>query len=189
MQIAVTIALTVIYVGLSLTLGGVHSSNGPWWFFLPCIVSVCAFVVAKMIMAKLPLPWVNEKGYSSPPRRVHLSWRATVRLPAYAPFLLILWHFLSILRMHFGKTTESTIISRLPAARMSRVGHSMLDMMSSKAPSSQCSTTQRIPGVTWSLAHPGSRPVDGAHGNAAQHLVQAYRQPAGVTGKLGARAT
>ena len=101
MQIAVTIALTATYLGLSLTLGGVHSSNGPWWFFLPCIVSVCAFVVAKMIMVKLPLPWVNEQGYSSPPRRVHLSWRATVRLPAYAPFLLILWHFLSILRMHF----------------------------------------------------------------------------------------
>ncbi|WAC08476.1 MAG: hypothetical protein OS130_04585 [Thermodesulfobacteriota bacterium] len=101
MQIAVTIALTATYLGLSLTLGGVHSNNGPWWFFLPCIVSICAFVVAKMIMAKLPLPWVNEQGYSSPPRRVHLSWRATVRLPAYAPFLLILWHFLSILRMHF----------------------------------------------------------------------------------------
>ena len=101
MQITVTITLTVIYVGLSLALGGVHSNNGPWWFFLPCIVSACAFVIAKMILDKLPLPWVNEQGYSSPPRRVHLSWRATVRLPAYAPFLLILWHFLSILRMHF----------------------------------------------------------------------------------------
>ncbi len=101
MQVAVTIALTVLYASLSLTLGGVHSNNGPWWFFLPCIVSACAFVVAKIIQDKLPLPWVNEQGYSSPPRRVHLSWRASVRLPAYAPFLLILWHFLSILRMHF----------------------------------------------------------------------------------------
>ena len=101
MQIIVTIALTVLYVGLSLTLGGVHSNNGPWWFFLPCIVTVFAYGVATMILAKLPLPWVNEQCYSSPPRRVHLSWRATVRLPVYAPFLLILWHFLSILRMHF----------------------------------------------------------------------------------------
>lgn len=101
MQIAVAMALAVIYVGLSLTLGGVRSDNGPWWFFLPCIVSVCAFVAAKVIQDKLPLPWVNEQGYSSPPRRVHLSWRASVRLPAYAPFLLILWHFLAILRMHF----------------------------------------------------------------------------------------
>jgi hypothetical protein len=101
MQTIVTIALTAIYVGLSLALGGVHANNGPWWFFLPCIVSACAFVVAKMISDKLPLPWLNERGYRSPPRRVHLSWRAAVRLPAYAPFFLILWHFLSILRMHF----------------------------------------------------------------------------------------
>ena len=101
MQTAVTIALTALYVGLSLALGGVNSNNGPWWFFLPCIVSACAFVFAKIIQDRLPLPWVNEQGYSSPPRRVHLSWRAAVRLPAYAPCLLILWHFLSILRMHF----------------------------------------------------------------------------------------
>ena len=101
MQIAVAIALTVIYVGLSLALGGVHSNNGPWWFFLPCIASACAFAVAKIIQDRLPLPWIDGQGYSSPPRRVHLSWRAAVRLPAYAPFLLILWYFLSILRMHF----------------------------------------------------------------------------------------
>jgi len=62
---------------------------------------VFAYGVAKMVLAKLPMPWVNEQGYSSPPRRVHLSWRTAVRLPVYAPFLLILWHFLSILRMHF----------------------------------------------------------------------------------------
>lgn len=101
MQIIVTISLTALYISLSLALGGVHSNNGPWWFFLPCIVSAFAFLVAKIIQDRLPLPWVNEQSYSSPPRRVHLSWRAAVRLPAYAPFLLILWHFLSILRMHF----------------------------------------------------------------------------------------
>ena len=101
MQILVTIALTILYIGLSLMLGGVHSNNGPWWFFLPCIVTVVGYTFATMIMAKLLLPWVNEQGYSSPPRRVRLSWRAAVRLPVYAPFLLILWHFLSILRMHF----------------------------------------------------------------------------------------
>jgi hypothetical protein len=101
MQVAASIALTVIYLGLSLVLGGVRSGNGPWWFFLPCIVSVLAFAAAKAIQDKLPLPWVDERGYGAPPRRVHLSWRASVRLPAYAPFLLILWHLLAILRMHF----------------------------------------------------------------------------------------
>jgi hypothetical protein len=101
MQLTVAIALTVLYIALSLTLGGVHSNNGPWWFFLPCIVALCASGIALMISAKLPLSWVNERRYGSPPRRVHLSWRASVRLPCYVPFLLILWHFLSILRMHF----------------------------------------------------------------------------------------
>jgi hypothetical protein len=61
MQITVAIALTVLYIGLSLTLGGVHSNNGPWWFFLPCIVMVLAYTVATMILAKLPLPWVNQQ--------------------------------------------------------------------------------------------------------------------------------
>jgi hypothetical protein len=101
MQIIVTITLIVLYVSLSLSLGGVHSNNGPWWFFLPCIITLFASVIAKIISARLPLPWVNKPRYSSPPRRVHLSWRAAVRIPAYTPFLLILWHFLSIMRMHF----------------------------------------------------------------------------------------
>jgi len=73
MQIAVTIALTATYLGLSLALGGVQSSNGPWWFFLPCIVSVCAFIAAKMIMAKLPLPWVNEPGDCGNRKLTHLK--------------------------------------------------------------------------------------------------------------------
>jgi hypothetical protein len=123
MQIIVTIALTAIYVGLSLALGGVHANNGPWWFFLPCIVSACAFVVAKIIFDKLPLPWANEQGYGSPPRRVHLSWRAAVRLPAYAPFLLILWHFLSILRMHFDIDGVLYGMSMLVLGIMAIVAH------------------------------------------------------------------
>ena len=60
-----------------------------------------------------------------------------------------------------GPTTESSIISGLRAGRMFRVGHSILDIMSSKAPSSQYSTKPIIPGITWPPAHPGSRPVDG----------------------------
>ena len=102
MQIAVAITLTVLYVGLSLMLGGVPPKNGfPWWFFAPCIVTFCTALVAKGIMAILPIPWVNGRRYGSPPRRVHLSWRAAVRLPVYVPALLIPWYFLSILRMHF----------------------------------------------------------------------------------------
>jgi hypothetical protein len=102
MQLAVAIALTAFYVGLSLALGGVHANNGLWWFFMPCLVTVCACGVAGITQAKLPLPWANEQGYSPPPRRVRLSWRAAVRLPAYAPLLLIVWHFITILRLHFA---------------------------------------------------------------------------------------
>jgi len=102
MQIAVTIALTILYVGLSLALGGVRPGNGfIWWFFVPCIVTFCAAVVATRIMAILPIPWANGQRYGPPPRRIHLSWRAAVRLPAYAPALLIPWHMLSILTFHF----------------------------------------------------------------------------------------
>jgi len=43
MQFVVTIALTVLSVGISLALGGVRPGNGfIWWFFVPCIVMVCA---------------------------------------------------------------------------------------------------------------------------------------------------
>jgi hypothetical protein len=102
MQIAVTLALTVLYVGLSLALGGVRPTNGfPWWFFVPCFVMVCTGLIAKGTIAILPIPWVNGQHYGPPPRRVHLSWRAAVRLPVYAVPLLIPWHMLSILRFHF----------------------------------------------------------------------------------------
>ena len=101
MQLAVTIALTVLYIGLSLALGGVRPTNDfPWWIFVPCFVMVCAGFIAKWIIAILPIPWVNGPRYGSPPRRVHLSWRAAVRLPVYAVPLLIPWHMFSILRMH-----------------------------------------------------------------------------------------
>ncbi|OGQ95125.1 MAG: hypothetical protein A2521_00235 [Deltaproteobacteria bacterium RIFOXYD12_FULL_57_12] len=101
MQIAVTITLTFLYFGLSLAFGGVRPGGFIWWFFAPCIVMVCAGFIASGIMAILPVPWTNGRRYGPPPRRVHLSWRAAVRLPVYAPPLLIPWHMLSILRMHF----------------------------------------------------------------------------------------
>ncbi len=102
-QIAVSIALTVLYVGISLALGGVRPGNGfIWWFFVPCIVMVCAGFIATRIMAILPLPWADGRRYGPPPRCVHLSWRAALRLPVYLTFLLIPWHMLTILRFHFG---------------------------------------------------------------------------------------
>ncbi len=102
MQLAVTIALTVIYVGLALTLGGAYPKSGmPWRFFVPGTVAFCAAFVATRVSAALPIPWVNGRRYGLPPRRVHLFWRAAIRLPVWAPALLVPWHVLLILRMHF----------------------------------------------------------------------------------------
>jgi len=102
MQLAVAFALTVLYVGISLTLGGIRPRSGvPWWFFVPGAVAFFASMIATVMSAKLPMPWGNKRRYGSPPRHVHLSWRAAVRLPVLVPALLIPWHVLSILRMHF----------------------------------------------------------------------------------------
>jgi 4-amino-4-deoxy-L-arabinose transferase-like glycosyltransferase len=102
MQLAVTIVLTVLYVGLSLALGGVQPSSGmPWWFFVPPAVAFFASYVAIRLFAILPMSWVNKRRYGSSPRRVHLSWRGAVWFPVSAPLLLVPWYFLSILRMHF----------------------------------------------------------------------------------------
>ncbi|TAN41286.1 MAG: hypothetical protein EPN25_05285 [Nitrospirae bacterium] len=101
MQIAITIALTVFYVGISLMLGGVHPKSGmPWWFFAPTTVAFLASFVAITIIGKLPLPWVKKQQYSLSPRRVRPSWRGVFWLPVWAPLLLVPWHFLYILRMH-----------------------------------------------------------------------------------------
>ncbi|MFH0796669.1 MAG: hypothetical protein V2A65_06370 [Candidatus Omnitrophota bacterium] len=103
MQLAVAIALTVIYLGLSLTLGGVHPKSGmPWWFFVPAAVAFCASYVAERVAATLPMPWVKGPRYGSPPRRVHLSWRTAVRIPALAPVFVIPFNFFLILRIHFA---------------------------------------------------------------------------------------
>jgi hypothetical protein len=96
-------SLTVLYVGLSLTLGGVHPKSGmPWWFFVPVAVTFCASYVAERISAILPLLWGNGRRYGSPPWRVHLSWRTAVRIPALVPVFLIPCHLVSILRLHFA---------------------------------------------------------------------------------------
>jgi len=48
MQLTVAIALTVLYVGISLTLGGVQPRSGvPWWFFVPATVVVLAFGILR----------------------------------------------------------------------------------------------------------------------------------------------
>jgi len=112
MQLAVTIALTIFYVSLSLMLGGVRPKSGvPWWFFMPSAVAFFASAVAIIIMGKLPTPWINGRCYGAPPRHVHLSWRGAVWLPVWTPLLILSSHVLSILLMHFSLGWVSFVVA------------------------------------------------------------------------------
>ena len=121
MQIAVAIALTILYIGLSLRLGGSPKDGFIWWFIVPLTVTFCTAFVADRISVILPVPWANGRRYSPPPRRVHLSWRAAIRLPVWAPVLLVLWHFLSILRMHFAPAWLMYLVPALVLAVLALV--------------------------------------------------------------------
>lgn len=102
MRTVLAIALAVFYVGVSLVLGGATPASGmPWWFFVPCAVAMGGALAAKTISALFPLPWTTNGDYGPAPRRVRLSWQAAVRLPVWAPTLLVPWHILTIVRMHF----------------------------------------------------------------------------------------
>ncbi len=116
MEPALAVALTVLYVGLSLAFGGVHPANGfPLWFFVPGVVSMGGAFIASRICAALPVPWSTERFGASRPRRVHLSWRAAVRIPVVPPALLIPWHFLWIVSLHFDISAIWAIAAVLAA--------------------------------------------------------------------------
>ncbi|TAL22428.1 MAG: hypothetical protein EPN94_11175 [Nitrospirae bacterium] len=102
MQLAVTIALSVLYVSLSLLLGGVSPRNGfPLWFFGPLGITLAGGFISERISTFLPIPWERGQRHESPPRGVHLSWRAAFRIPAYLPLYLIPYYIILILRLHF----------------------------------------------------------------------------------------
>src|SRR5213594_3268905 len=97
MQLAGAIALSIFYVGLSLALGGWNARNALYWFLVPiCGVTCCALFVAHVVPRLLPTPWAIERRFGRPPRRVHLSWRTAVRVPAGLPLLLFPGRMLAI---------------------------------------------------------------------------------------------
>ena len=97
MQVALAVALAVLYVGITLTLGNIPSYPILLWFFAPAGVTIVVGFAAQGISAILPLPWSTGRRYEPPPRRVHLSWRAAVRVPASLPWLCFPWFALSSL--------------------------------------------------------------------------------------------
>jgi len=112
MRLAVAIALTILYVGISLAIAWVHPENALWAFFPPVIVTTCAVIAAERISAALPVPW--PRTYGPPLRRIHLSWRAAVRVPAMLPWLVFPWLVFSALTMHFGLRVWLIPVAPLP---------------------------------------------------------------------------
>lgn len=107
MQLACAIALAVLYVGLSQALIGALPESGLalWSFAVPAVVMMVTGFTAQRLARVLPMPWSDGRPYAPPPRRVHLSWRAATRVPAWLPWLLFPWNVLSPVRTHsdFGK--------------------------------------------------------------------------------------
>jgi hypothetical protein len=103
MQLAFAIALTSIYVGIGLAICGVPPRPAGFpllWFFAPAGIMIGAGFAGRVISAILPVPWVDGRRYGPPPRRVHLSWRAAVRIPAWIPWLLFPGYLLSVMKTY-----------------------------------------------------------------------------------------
>jgi hypothetical protein len=101
MQFAIFIGLATLYVGLSLALGALS----PWkyefgilyWFLVPTVGLTCgAMAIAQLVQRFVPIPWIAERDFGFPPRRVHLSWRAAVRGPSILPVLFFPWYLISL---------------------------------------------------------------------------------------------
>jgi hypothetical protein len=95
-QLIVAISLGIFYVGMSVVLGALSAQNALYWFLVPiCGVGCAATGVGQLLQRVIPVPWTMKVGFAAPPRRVYLSWRAAVRMPAFVPFLFfpanLLW--------------------------------------------------------------------------------------------------
>jgi hypothetical protein len=101
MRLLLALALTALYTAMCLTLGGVHPGGFAWWFFAPALIVFGAGLLWKLVSIALRVPWVEGEVKGPAPRRVRLSWRAAVGVPAVVPALFIPWNMLTILRLHF----------------------------------------------------------------------------------------
>jgi hypothetical protein len=102
MRLAVAIALAVLYAGLTLAWGGVDPRRGgPWWVFAPFIVLCGAALLAEGLSHVLPGPWAGGRRYDLAPRRVRLSWKMALRLPASTPLVVFLYYVYWSLSLHF----------------------------------------------------------------------------------------
>jgi hypothetical protein len=93
--------LATLYVGSSLALGALspwqHEFGILYWFLVPTVGLTCgAMAIAQLVQRLVPIPWITERNFGFPPRRVHLSWRAAVRGPSILPVLFFPWYLVSV---------------------------------------------------------------------------------------------
>ena len=102
MQLALTLGLAVLYVVLAVALGALspweHDLGILYWFLVPTVGLTCgAMAIAQLVQRLAPVPWNAHRALGSPPRRIHLSWRAAVRGPSILPVLFFPWFLVSVL--------------------------------------------------------------------------------------------
>lgn len=100
-QLASFIGLAALYVTLSLALGALspwkHEFGILYWFLVPTVGLTCgAMAIAQLVQRIAPIPWLAVRDSGSPPRHVHLSWRAAFRGPSILPVLFFPWYLVSL---------------------------------------------------------------------------------------------
>ena len=99
---ATAVGLASVYVVLAVALGALspwkHEFGILYWFLVPTVGLTCvAFAIAQLVQRIAPIPWSRGRSVAPPPRRVRLSWRASVRGPAFLPVLFFPWYLISLM--------------------------------------------------------------------------------------------
>jgi hypothetical protein len=111
-QLAFSIVLAALYVGLAISLGALtpwkHPLGALYWFLVPTVGMTCAgMAVAGMVQRFAPVPWSAQRELAAAPRRVHLSWRAATSGPALLPVLFFPWYIASLMWTLGGRGPRS----------------------------------------------------------------------------------
>jgi hypothetical protein len=123
MRIAVTFALAVLYVGVTLAWGGVPPrGDQPWWVLAPFVVTFVAGVVQHRVSSAVPAPWAQGRGLRGPPRRVRLSWRTVFHVPVYLPMLVLVGTVYWVSSLHLDVRWALYVLLLLGALALLRAG-------------------------------------------------------------------
>jgi uncharacterized protein DUF3592 len=117
---AAAVGLASAYVALAVALGALspwkHEFGILYWFLVPTVGLTCvALAIAQLVQRIAPIPWSRGRSVPPPPRRVRLSWRASVRGPALLPLLFFPWYLLSLMwgSGHRGARSVAGVLAAL----------------------------------------------------------------------------